>query len=228
MLEKNNSIHVYIGKYMFETKFNSSSSQDELLRALKKLRDLLSVISVNDSMNGNRGLKIDITEELFNNARKITAFVDEIESGFVQNQQENEIPLIFDLYDQVPQIRSICINEINPQAISKSDIRWLIAIEKIVLKEINKTEINLIGLAYQVAVSERQLHRNIKKFLGLTPNNYIRILKLHKAKQHLEQYTFRTIAEVSYAVGFNDAHYFSKIFFNQYGKKPREIIPAKY
>lgn len=211
---------------MFETKLTSSSSQDELLKALKKLRDLLTLIAVNDAINGNKNIKIDITEELFNDAGKIAAVIDEIALGVYQNQKESEIPLIFDLYYKVPGVRSSCVSEINPHAISKSDKRWLIDIEKIVLKEINKTDINLIALAYKVSVSERQLHRNIKKFLGLTPNNYIRILKLHKAKQHLEEHTFRTIAEVSYAVGFNDAHYFSKIFYNQYGIKPKEIIPA--
>jgi len=213
---------------MIETKLTRSFSPDELLKSLIRLRDpLISLIELKDSINGNTNKKNDIAEELFSNASKIAAIVDEITLGLYQNQKESEIPLIFDLFHKLPRIRSLCMSEINPLAISKSDILWLIDIEKIVLKEINKTEINLIGLAYQVSVSERQLHRNIKKFLGLTPNNYIRILKLHKAKQHLEEYSFRTIAEVSYAVGFNDAHYFSKIFYNQYGIKPREIIPAK-
>jgi len=206
-----------------ETKL--TDSRDELLRAIKRIRvPLSSLVDLKDSIKTNRSKKTEIVEELFINTNQISALVDEILLGMYRNQIENQIPLIFDLYAKVPRIRNICETKINPSAISKSDKLWLMDIEKIVLNEINKSEVNLIRLAYQVSVSERQLHRNIKKFLGLTPNNYIRILKLHKAKQHLEEFTFRTIAEVSYAVGFNDAHYFSKIFFDQYGIKPKDII----
>lgn len=195
------------------------------MRAIKRIRGpLSSLVNLKDSIKTNRSKKTEIVEELFVNTNQIAALVDEILVGIYRNQVETQLPLIFDLYYKVPRIRNICENEINPSAISKSDKLWLMDIEKIVLNEINKSEVNLIKLAYQVSVSERQLHRNIKKFLGLTPNNYIRILKLHRAKQHLEEFTYRTISEVSYAVGFNDAHYFSKIFFDQYGVKPKDVI----
>ncbi|MEL6867694.1 MAG: helix-turn-helix transcriptional regulator [Bacteroidota bacterium] len=73
-------------------------------------------------------------------------------------------------------------------------------------------------------ISKRQLSRRIKQLTGLTTNQYFREIRLHQARQMLEEGQFSTINEVSYAVGFEDQHYFSTLFYKRYGKKPIEYF----
>ena len=134
--------------------------------------------------------------------------------------------MIFDIYKNNPRVQAICSNGVDPKKISKTDKVWLLDLENVVLNEPNLDQLSLFGLAFEVSVSERQLHRNIKKFLNITPNKYIRILKLHRAKKLLEDYAYRTISEVAYAVGFHDAHYFSNLFYKQYGAMPKDLLPG--
>ncbi|XHR93840.1 helix-turn-helix domain-containing protein [Mucilaginibacter sp. UC70_90] len=64
-----------------------------------------------------------------------------------------------------------------------------------------KTDLTLAALSYELAISERQLFRRIKSITGLTPNKYIRAIKLQIAREAIENGRYRTIAEVSYAAG---------------------------
>jgi AraC-like DNA-binding protein len=75
-----------------------------------------------------------------------------------------------------------------------------------------------------MAVSERQLHRKIVNLVCLTPNKYIRILRLHKAKQMIDNYIQRSISQIAYAVGYNDVHYFSTLFLSQYNVSPKDLL----
>ena len=108
-----------------------------------------------------------------------------------------------------------------------ADLDWLKKLETVVQGEVGNRQFNVLELASTMAVSERQLFRMIKRLTGMTPNKYLRDLKLYKAKELLENYTYGTISEVSYAVGFEDPHYFSKIYASQFGKKPSDYL-AKY
>ena len=156
------------------------------------------------------------------NSKKIVELIDEV----LAKMEKPGRPIIFELYENNPQVKAMCSGKIDTNKISQTDKVWLLNLEKAVLEEPTLDQLSLFGLAFEVSVSERQLHRNIKKFLSLTPNKYVRILKLHKAKQLLEEYTYRTISEVSYAVGYNDVHYFSKLFHKQYCVMPKDLIPA--
>ncbi len=118
----------------------------------------------------------------------------------------------------------MCAKEINPSKITKPDQNWLVNLEKEIYRSINQNDINIYDLAYKMAVSERQLHRKINSLLYLSPNKYIRILRLHKAKELIDNYIQNSISQVAYAVGYNDVHYFSKIFVAQYNMSPKELI----
>lgn len=116
------------------------------------------------------------------------------------------------------------LKESSNNRISKSDLEWLIKLETTILENIDSYALCVPWLAGQLAVSERQIFRKIEKFTGLTPNKYIRNLKLYKAKELLEDYTFSTVNEVASAVGLKDPHYFSNLFKKEFGKKPKEYL----
>ena len=106
--------------------------------------------------------------------------------------------------------------EVNPSA----DDRWLEDLKEHVLKNLASPSYSVVELAQAVNLGERQLRRRLKALAGLTPGNYIKECRLLKARHLLENKQMRTVSEVCYAVGFTTPEYFSKIFYQRFGKMP--------
>lgn len=68
-------------------------------------------------------------------------------------------------------------------------------------------------------LSRTQLFRKMKTIVKEAPANYIRILRLQKAKELLETSDL-TISEVAYKSGFQTINHFTKVFKEQYGIPP--------
>lgn len=121
-------------------------------------------------------------------------------------------------------VEPMATNDSAAVKMTAAELDWLKKLEETVSQELSNRQFNILEMASTMAVSERQLFRRIKRLTGMTPNNYLRDMKLNKAKEFLEDYTYGTISEVSYAVGFEDPHYFSKIYADRFGKKPSEYL----
>lgn len=72
-----------------------------------------------------------------------------------------------------------------------------------------------------MSVSRSVLFERCRTLLGTTPATFLRRMRLGRAQELISE-GGRTITEVSYMVGFNDPHYFSKIFKKEFGMKPTE------
>ncbi len=169
-------------------------------------------------------LQKDSKEILFSNTQEIKQLIDEVLAHIKSNQELALQPTIFKVFDSNERVRSMCGKGIDARRISKLDIAWLVDLEKEVYKNIDRQEIHLSDLAFSLAVSKRQLNRKVHSLLYLTPNKYIRILKLNKAKQLIDAFTCDRVSDISYAVGYSDTHYFSKLFQQQYGVTPKELL----
>ena len=108
--------------------------------------------------------------------------------------------------------------------LESADLKWLKNLEEIAFENVTKPNFNVGQLAFKMAISERQFNRRLKKLTGLTPGNYLKEIKLQKARQLLENKVYSTIAEVAYSVGFSTPEYFSKIFKNRFGKSPSDYL----
>jgi len=161
-------------------------------------------------------------EIIFSSSLEIKKLIDDVVKK--TNIEDLEIPVFFKIYNSNNRVKEMCGKGIDIKRISRSDKSLLKEIETIVYKNIKYSDINLYDLSSDLLISERQLHRKINSLIHLTPNKYIRILKLHKAKEYLDDYVYETISEVSYAVGYNDQHYFSKLFNSQYGINPKKLL----
>ena len=69
--------------------------------------------------------------------------------------------------------------------------------------------------------SRSQLYRKIKTLTGVSVNEFIRNVRLEKAKQLIELGS-DNINEVSYKVGFSTPSYFTKCFKLKFGHLPTE------
>ena len=199
---------------------------------------LTSIVEASHKILRQRNTKNEVVEDvsdqtteiLISNTRELSKLINEVVKAAQSKSvkvAEKETPVVFKIYKNNTRVQSQCKNAIEESRISKSEQIWLFNFESIVAEQVKKGQINLYDLSYDLAISERQLHRKIKLLLGLTPNKYIRLLRLHWAKELIDQYTYDTISEISYAVGYFDTHYFSKLFVQQYGKTPKEFLESK-
>lgn len=81
-------------------------------------------------------------------------------------------------------------------------------------------------MAAHVAKSESSLNRFIKKMTGLTPGQFIRDIRLQEAIFLLQSQQYKTISEVVYAVGFEDASSFTRLFKKRFGKCPSTYLES--
>ena len=80
-------------------------------------------------------------------------------------------------------------------------------------------------LRRELNMGQKQLYRKIKALTGQTPTEFIRTLRLRRAKQLLEQ-NAGTISEIAFQVGFNNLSYFSKCFREEFGQLPSALAKA--
>jgi transcriptional regulator GlxA family with amidase domain len=75
-------------------------------------------------------------------------------------------------------------------------------------------------LAAEMDIGERQFLRKTKILTGFTPVQFIKEIRLIKAKSLLENHQVVTVNEASYKVGFDKVVYFSNQYTERFGKKP--------
>ncbi len=92
---------------------------------------------------------------------------------------------------------------------------------------IDDGKFSIIELAQAMNLSERQFRRKLKQKTGLRPADYMREIKLLKAKDFLKNNTYPTVAEVCFAVGFSTPKHFSKIFKERFGEKPSYYLDKR-
>jgi transcriptional regulator GlxA family with amidase domain len=76
-------------------------------------------------------------------------------------------------------------------------------------------------LREELSMSRTQLHRKLTALTSQSAGDFIRYIRLHRAKQLLEQ-NVGTVAEIGFQVGFGSPAYFTKCFREQFGVVPSE------
>jgi AraC-like DNA-binding protein len=76
-------------------------------------------------------------------------------------------------------------------------------------------------LCDDLGMSRSQLYRKFQSITGLTPNDFIRTVRLKRAAQLLRGSSYN-ISEISDRVGFNSIKYFNKYFKEEFGLTPTQ------
>ena len=106
---------------------------------------------------------------------------------------------------------------------SQLDIDLISNITDLIENNINDTELTATFLCSELGMSSSKLYRKIKQLTDLSPNEFIRTVRLKKAAQLLKLRTYN-VSEVADKVGFNDPLYFSRCFKKQFGYSPSRLI----
>jgi DNA-binding response OmpR family regulator len=116
---------------------------------------------------------------------------------------------------------------LNPQEITVSaiDQKFLSNLISTIENEIQNPEFKTDQLAASLHVSRPTLNRKIKVLTDMSPSAFIRVLRLNKAKQLLQN-GFGNITEVAFEVGFSSSSHFTRSYKSQYGQSPTEDMKS--
>ena len=81
-------------------------------------------------------------------------------------------------------------------------------------------------LAQKIRMSRTQLHRKIKSINNQSVSQFIREIRLNKAKEMLQQ-ELGTVSEIAYKVGFRTPVYFTQTFTATVGVAPSQFRNEK-
>lgn len=93
-------------------------------------------------------------------------------------------------------------------------------------ENIDDPDLNVETMASQLNLSRSQFYRKIKALTGQSANEFLRNIRLNRAKVLLENGS-RSIGEVCFSVGFSSPSYFTKCFKGQFGVLPTEVEPLE-
>lgn len=102
-----------------------------------------------------------------------------------------------------------------------NDGKWMEKLNGIISDNLSNGEFNVDMLAEQMSVSRSFLQRKMKAILGMTPNDYVKLVRLKAASQLLSSGQYR-VNEVCWMSGFNNVSYFTKCFYKQFGVLPKD------
>lgn len=104
----------------------------------------------------------------------------------------------------------------------KSSHAYVNKVIECVVKNMDNQAYSVNELSNDMAVSRSQLHRKLAALTGFSTTNFIRMIRLEKAKDLLIA-NEGNITEIAYRCGFNSQSYFTKSFTEYFGKSPSQL-----
>ena len=99
------------------------------------------------------------------------------------------------------------------------DAAFMQRINTLIKVNLEDENFDLDSLCKAMSLSRTQLFRRLKSLIRQPPANYIKIMRLQRAKELLET-TDLTVSEVVFKTGFQTLSHFTNIFQKQYGILP--------
>lgn len=114
---------------------------------------------------------------------------------------------------------TVAATEITPVSTDTDFVQRALAL---VEKNMSNPDFSVEELSRELLLGRPTLYKKLFSLTGQTPIEFIRTIRLQRAKQMLETEKW-TIAEIAYEVGFNDPKYFTKVFRESF-----QLTPSAY
>ncbi|NDV80421.1 two-component regulator propeller domain-containing protein [Bacteroides sp. 51] len=105
---------------------------------------------------------------------------------------------------------------------NKADEEFMEKVIRTIQENIVDENFNVERLADILCMSRSNLLRKIKILFNLSPVDFIRLIRLKKAAELIQEGKYR-MGEICEMVGINSNSYFSKLFLKQFGMTPKEF-----
>ena len=114
-----------------------------------------------------------------------------------------------------------------PETVSVSDKdKFLKNTLNYIYENLDNPQLSVEVLSTHLCISRASLYNKLLEYTGKSPVEFIRNVKLEKAKALLEK-TDMTVTEVAFETGFANPNYFAKVFKTQYNMTPSEFQGEK-
>lgn len=107
--------------------------------------------------------------------------------------------------------------------INELDSKFLTKARSLVELYIDDSEFSVETFSEELAMSRSNLYKKITALTGMGPAEYIRKIRLEKARQLLQS-SGMNVSEIAYSVGFSSPKIFSRNFKNEYGVLPSDYL----
>lgn len=108
--------------------------------------------------------------------------------------------------------------------ISNRDQLWLNRFEQVVRQHIGHIEISLAVISSELAIGERQLFRQVKRIMEMTPSQLVRIIRFHIAWEAIASKKYHSLEEISAIAGYASKKHFRKSFVKTFGIDVMELL----
>jgi signal transduction histidine kinase/ligand-binding sensor domain-containing protein/DNA-binding response OmpR family regulator len=92
-----------------------------------------------------------------------------------------------------------------------------------IYKNLDNQQLSVETLSDHLNISRASLYNRLLEYTGMSPIEFIRTVKLEKAKELLQK-SGMTVSEIAYATGFANPNYFTKVFKTKYNVTPTEYL----
>ena len=107
-----------------------------------------------------------------------------------------------------------------------SDQEFIQKLMAVLESRLSNGDLQVNDLADNMNMSRATLYRRLKQAVDLSPNDFIHQVRMRRSAELLTT-TSDSVAQIAYAVGFNNPKYFSKCFRQDFGVSPAEYRAKK-
>lgn len=90
--------------------------------------------------------------------------------------------------------------------------------------DFHQTKSGVYALTKKFKISERQIERKFKTFIGIAPHNYLRILRFEKTLHRLRVRDFKNLSDIAYDLNYSDHAHFTREFKELSGYTPKAFL----
>jgi len=107
--------------------------------------------------------------------------------------------------------------------LSNLEEKFMNKVMEVIEGHVSEEEFSIEQFGKEVGMSRVQLHRKLKALSGKSASNYLRSVRLSKAKKMIAEQK-GNISEIAYSVGFSSPAYFTRCFKEEFGYPPSNAV----
>ncbi|HNX89321.1 MAG TPA: substrate-binding domain-containing protein [Paludibacteraceae bacterium] len=242
IVEDNYDVRGYV-KSILQAEFDiieASNGKEGLLKAMRKIPDLIISDVMMEGMNGFELCKA--IKENINTSHipvmLLTAYaLDEQRVTGFQSGADAYIPKPFNEELLKIRVRKLIENREKlkeyfkknltfgekKESVAEIDKTFMDKFRQIVEDNLLNSELSVDDIGKSIGMSRVQLYRKMKSLTNYAPNELVRNIRLKKAEQLIIN-SDKNISEIAYETGFSSPSYFSKCFKEYFNESPKEFI----
>lgn len=241
IVDDNPDIRVYI-KTMLQDQYTVLEAKDGSEGIRKALKYVPDIIISDIMMPGTDGLELctRLKEEILTShipiilltacsldEQRITGFEkgadDYISKPFNSNVLEVRVRKLIENRKKLKELFSENLfTDNHKEILAEPDKSFIARLRTTIEENIADSELNVEELGQNLGLSRTQLYRKVKSLTNYSPNEFVKIIRLKKARMLLSA-TELNVTEVAYSVGFTSPSYFAKCYKEYFNESPSDF-----